>query len=77
MRILRGGDMYLFPMSHEIYAVVPWRIWWAPWRWALAAYMWERDPFAISEAQTIATNISKAECIGLMKILGYLEEIKC
>ena len=66
----------MFPIECDIYTVVPWRIWWAPWRWNLDAYMWERDPFAISEAQTIATNITKAECIGLMKLLGYQHEIK-
>jgi hypothetical protein len=68
--------MYMFPMSSDIYAAVPSRVWWAPWRWTLDVYRWERDPFAISAARTIATNISKAECIGLMKTLGYEEEIK-
>lgn len=76
MRILRSGDMYMFPMLHEIYAVVPRRLWWAPWRWNLDAYMWGRTPLTIFPAQTIATNITKAECIGLMKLLGYQHEIK-
>lgn len=67
----------MFPIESDIYAATPWRRWWTPWRWSLDAYIWERDPFAISAAQTIATNITKAECIGLMKILGYPKEIKC
>jgi len=76
MRPLRSGDMYMFPLSDDIYAVMPWRRWWAPWRWSLNVYRWERDPFAISAAETIATNITKAECIGLIKILGYEHELR-
>jgi hypothetical protein len=56
--------------------VVPHRVWWAPWRWALIVYWWV--PGAdISEGEPITTNISKAECIGLMKTLGYQQEITC
>ncbi len=69
--------MYTFPINSDIYAAMPWRTWWAPWRWSLDVYMWGRPHFAISEAQTIATNITKAECIGLMKVLGYEQEITC
>lgn len=67
--------MYMFPLSHDIYAVVPTRLWWAPWRWALSVYWFGRNPFTISESQTIATNISKSEVIGLIKLLGYPYEI--
>ena len=69
--------MYVFPIESDIYAAVPTRLWWAPWRWALDVYVWERNPFTISEARTIATNVTKAECIGLMKLLGYPKELKC
>lgn len=61
----------MFPIESAIYALVPYRLWWAPWRWNLGAYWWSdvgRKP--------IATNITKAECIGLMKLLGYPYEIK-
>lgn len=76
MRTLHSGGMYTFPIDSDIYAVVPYRKWGAPWRWSLDVYMWNREPTAISEGQTIATNISKAEVIGLIKILGYPHEFK-
>ena len=71
--------MYMFPITHEIYAVAPFRLWWAPWRWALRAY-WFRSRGAANyisytEEEIIATNISKAEVIGLIKLLGYPHEI--
>ena len=65
----------MFPIENDIYAATPWRRWWAPWRWALDVHRWERNPFAISEAETIATNLSRAEVIGLIKLLGYPHEI--
>jgi hypothetical protein len=78
MRTLRSGDMYMFPMSSDIYAAVPSRVWWAPWRWSLEVMRWGSEaPNTISWPQIIATNITKAECIGLMKVLGYEEEITC
>ena len=67
--------MYMFPMSSDIYAAVPSRVWWAPWRWSLAVVYWV-DPAYFSPFRTIATNITKAECIGLMKLLGYAQEIQ-
>jgi hypothetical protein len=69
--------MYMFPMSSDIYAAVPSRVWWAPWRWSLCVYWFQSRGAAVSftEDEIIATNISKAECIGLMKTLGYEEEI--
>lgn len=85
MRTLRSGYMYSFPIESGIYAAMPWRRWWTPWRWNLDVYRWGHDDprtagagaFHIARAETIATNITKAECIGLMKLLGYPEEIKC
>lgn len=68
--------MYMFPMSHEIYAVVPNRLWWAPWRWSLYVWQWASDVYGIEEPTRIATNITKAECIGLIKLLGYPYEIR-
>ena len=76
MRKLRAGVMYMYPIAHDIYAVVPHRVWWAPWRWELTVYWWVPD-VGMSEGETLATNISKAECIGLMKTLGYEQEITC
>jgi hypothetical protein len=67
--------MYMFPMSHDIYAAVPSRVWWAPWRWSLAAIYWV-NPADFTPLRTIATNITKAECIGLIKLLGYEHEIR-
>jgi hypothetical protein len=69
--------MYMFPMSHDIYAAVPSRVWWAPWRWELRVYWWSDVVRITPSHTTIATNISKAECIGLMKILGYEQESTC
>ena len=68
--------MYMFPMSHEIYAVVPTRLWWAPWRWKLRVYWWADVGRITPSHTTIATNITKAECIGLIKLLGYPYEIR-
>lgn len=69
--------MYVFPLMHDIFAVVPYRLWWAPWRWKLKVCWWaEVDHFRSVPPKYIATNISKAEVIGLMKILGYEHEIR-
>ena len=69
----------MFPLTHEIYAVAPTRLWWAPWRWALRIY-WFRARSAASffsyiEDEIVATNLSRAEVIGLIKLLGYHHEI--
>jgi hypothetical protein len=66
--------MYMFPLVHDLYAAVPSRVWWAPWRWSLDVYRWE-GVNNITRPERIATNITKAECIGLMKVLGYEQEI--
>jgi hypothetical protein len=70
--------MYMFPMMHDIYAAIPSRVWWAPWRWSLAVVRWNRSRSNdyITPFETIAINITKAEVIGLMKLLGYQHEIK-
>jgi|LakMenE01Jun11ns_1017448.scaffolds.fasta_scaffold9949280_8 hypothetical protein len=67
--------MYMFPLSHDIYAAVPQRVWWAPWRWSLGVIYW-RSPADFAPLRTIATNLTKAECIGLIKLLGYPHEIR-
>lgn len=67
--------MYMFPVSHDIYAVVPYRLWWAPWRWELGVYWWKNVHYVLP-SERIATNISRAEVIGLIKILGYPHEIE-
>ena len=81
MQTLRSGDMYMFPINSDIYAATPFRLWWAPWRWALRVDWCQlrgaANYISFTEDEIIATNITKAECIGLMKILGYEEEIKC
>ena len=64
----------MFPLVHDLYAAVPSRVWWAPWRWSLDVYRWE-GVSNITPPERIATNIAKAECIGLMKVLGYAQEI--
>ena len=66
--------MYMFPVSHDIYAVVPYRLWWAPWRWNLQVYWWTGIN-NITHPKPVATNITKAEVIGLIKIeeIGFLE----
>ena len=68
--------MYMFPMSHDIYAVVPVRLWWAPWRWKLQVCWWPEVDHLPVPPKYIATNISRAEVIGLIKLLGYPHEIK-
>lgn len=67
----------MFPIESDIYAVAAHRVWWAPWRWSLSAWRWSPNYFSIEDPARVAVNISKAECIGLMKILGYTNEIKC
>lgn len=66
----------MFPIESDIYAVAVHRVWWAPWRWNLYVYRWKHDPFIVSDEEPVAANITKAECIGLIKILGYPHEIK-
>lgn len=77
MHYLRSGHMYMFPAWHDIYAVLPCRLWWAPWRWELNTYWWLSTTrgLVIGEPNPIATNISKAECIGLIKMLGYNKDL--
>jgi hypothetical protein len=81
MEALQSGYMYMFPAESELYAAVPSRVWWAPWRWSLSVY-WllpsgAENYIEYAEAEVIATNVTKAECIGLMKVLGYTQEITC
>ena len=66
----------MFPISHDIYAVVPTRLWWAPWRWELRILRWSHRGPGFDPDKTIATNISRAEVIGLIKLLGYEHEIQ-
>lgn len=67
--------MYMFPLTHDIYAAVPHRLWWAPWRWNLYVLNWSRTDPGFDPDKLIATNISKSEVIGLIKLLGYPHEI--
>lgn len=78
MKPLRSGDMYLFPLSSDMYAATPFRLWWAPWRWALTVY-WYRQlsgPYFDTVDEVVATNISKSEVIGLIKLIGYPHELR-
>jgi uncharacterized protein (DUF2237 family) len=65
----------MFPMSNDINAAFPTRLWWAPWRWSLSVCRWNDVYRNFNAPETIATNINKAEVIGLMKLLGYPHEI--
>lgn len=68
----------MFPIESDIYAAVPRRVWWAPWRWSLAVVWWDvsgSDAYTTT-AEDLATNLTKAECIGLIKLLGYEQEIQ-
>lgn len=56
--------MYMLPMSSEWYGLAPHRVWWKPWRYDLIA-----APL-YGEWVCIAHDISKAECIAIMKMLG-------
>lgn len=68
--------MYMFPVEHDIFAAVPRRVWWAPWRWSLAVVWWGVSGSDAYTAEDLATNLTKAECIGLIKLLGYEQEIQ-
>jgi hypothetical protein len=61
---MRCGFVYMSPIESDVYGYVPTRIWWKPWRISLRALYYDR-PDAI-----IATNLTHAECMGLLKILG-------
>jgi len=76
MRKLISGSMYMLPIESYIYAVAPRRLWWAPWLWSLTAWRWAGDYSSIENPELVATKLTKAECIGLMKILGYAQEIE-
>jgi hypothetical protein len=74
MRTLRSGSLYLFPIESDIFAAAPTRVWWAPWRWSLRVYWWQE--VELPPPERIAHNITKAHCIGLIKLLGYPYEIQ-
>ena len=67
--------MYMFPLMHDIYAVTPLRLWWAPWRWALHVYYFQEGIQRFPAPERLATNLSKSEVVGLIKLLGYHHEI--
>lgn len=74
MRRFQPGTIYLFPITSSIYGVCPSRVWWAPWRWSLDVYYWTAHD-TIADPLRVADNISKANVIGLIKLLGYPHEI--
>ena len=62
---MRCGFVYLAHIESDVYGYVPTRIWWKPWRISLRALYYDGTPDAV-----IATNLTHAECVGLLKILG-------
>ncbi len=68
---LVSGDIYMAPISvlpDAVYAYVPKRIWWKPWRWNL--YILGYPPR--NKYFEVVYNLSKLEAIGLMKLRGVL-----
>lgn len=63
---MQSGYVYLPPIDSLVYGYVPTRIWWKPWRFSLRALHYKAPD------EIIATNLTHAECVGLLKILGAL-----
>lgn len=61
---MQSGYIYLTPLMSGVYGYVPTRIWWKPWRISLRALHYNGPD------EVIATNLTHAECMGLLKILG-------
>lgn len=70
---MRSGYMYMCPLDSDLYAVCPTRLWWAPWRWRLTLYRSsQRSGYFELADESPLPPMSKAECLGLMKIFGVL-----
>lgn len=59
------GYVYLSHIESDVYGYVRTRIWWKPWRSNIRALYYDNR-----HDEVIATNLTYAECVGLMKILG-------
>jgi hypothetical protein len=62
---MRCGYVYLAPLYSDVYGYVPTRTWWKPWRFTLRALYYDM-PFD----EVISTNLTRAECVGLMQLFG-------
>ena len=62
---MRVGYVYLLPadVEDDLYGVVPYRVWYRPWRWKLIGiYLGGPDV-------VVASNLRRSELVGLMKML--------
>ena len=66
---MRSSELYMvkFDLNSDLYACVPRRIWWKPWRWDLYIL---RHP--LQHNREVVCNLSKGETIGLMKLYNVI-----
>ena len=71
---LYSGGMYMMPLDSPFYALIPKRRWYAPWLWDLECIeiIGYGRVFETDEARILASNLRRAEVLGMMKMLGAL-----
>jgi hypothetical protein len=72
---LRSGGMYMMPLDNPFYALIPKRRWYAPWLWDLECMEIVNTGggvFETDELRILASNLRRAEVLGMMKMLGAL-----
>lgn len=70
---MRSGSLYLMPFDSQYYALIPTRRWYAPWVWDLHCVEWldqSHGQGRWTATQPLASNLRRAEVIGMMKMLG-------
>lgn len=77
-----GNHMYMMPLDSPFYALIPKRRWYAPWLWDLECMEIVNTGwlgFETYAPRTLASNLRRAEVLGMMKLLGALnvEANKC
>jgi len=72
---MRSGGMYMMPLDNPFYALIPKRRWYAPWLWDLECMeiiSTGGGKYETYEPHILASNLRRAEVLGMMKMLGAL-----
>jgi len=72
---LYSGGMYMMPLDSPFYALIPKFRGYAPWVWDLECIEivdTGGGVFETDEARILASNLRRAEVLGMMKMLGAL-----
>ena len=66
---MKANVLYVvkFDVTSDLYACVPRRIWWKPWRWDLYVL---RHP--LPDTAEVIRDMSKEETIGMMKLYNVI-----